>query len=169
MGTTRKFYLNSYLVYMLLHDKHMPTTLGKTTWIQKGNYAVWKCYPKWKVERRWDSFTMKNDGWEFDIYKELKGETTIPRISNSTQDALRKHGDFFVHHQHYCYIRIYGSTVEPYQLPKFLSNCLLLMEMMRQLTHLHEKVWQKKSATSNLPIQVDEYQCKIWADVETMT
>lgn len=26
IGTTRKFYLNSYLVYMLLHDKYRATT-----------------------------------------------------------------------------------------------------------------------------------------------
>lgn len=44
----------------------------------------------------------------------------------------------------------------------------MLMEMMRQLNYLHEKVWQKKSDTSNLPIQVGEYQCRSWLDVETM-
>jgi len=45
---------------------------------------------------------------------------------------------------------------------------MLLMEMMRQLTHLHEHVWQKKSATSNLPIIVGEYQCRAWVDVNSM-
>jgi len=42
------------------------------------------------------------------------------------------------------------------------------MEMMRQLALLHEQVWQKKSATSNLPIDVGEYLCKFWTDVDTM-
>lgn len=45
---------------------------------------------------------------------------------------------------------------------------MLLMEMMRQLTYLHEHVWQKKLATSNLPIIVGEYQCKAWAYVNSM-
>ena len=83
---------------------------------------------------------MRNDGWEYAIYKELKGEVAVPRISNSAQQALRRHGDFFVHHQQYSYIRIYGSDIEPYQLPRYVSNRLMLMEMMRQLTHLHERV-----------------------------
>lgn len=105
MGTTRKFYLNSYLVYLFLHGKHKPMAQGEVRWIERGTYAIWKCYPKWKVERRWDSFFMRNDGWEYEIYKELKGEIVVARISNSTQDALRKNGEFFIHHQHYSYIR----------------------------------------------------------------
>lgn len=83
---------------------------------------------------------MRNDGWEYQIYKEIKGEVAIARISNLAQDALRKHGDFFVHHQDYSYIRIYGSVVEPYRLPRYVSNIILLMEMMRQLAHLDENV-----------------------------
>jgi len=168
MGTSRKFHLNSYLVYLLLHGKYRPTAEGEASWVQKGTYAIWKCYSKWKIERRWNSFAMRNDGWEYQIYKEIKGEVTVARISNSAQDALRKHGDFFVHHQDYSYIRLYGSTVEPHQLLRYVSNKLLLMEMMRQLAHLHENVWQKKSTTSNLSIIVGEYQCRAWANVDSM-
>lgn len=98
LGTTRKFYLNSFLVYLLLHGKHKPTALGEANLIQRGTYAIWKCYPKWRIERRWENNMMKSDGWVYEIYKELKGEITVVRISNSAQDALRKHGDFFIHH-----------------------------------------------------------------------
>ena len=73
MNIKKKFYLNSYLMYMLLQGKYILMILGVIAWIEKGNYVVWRCYPKWKIEWRWDYYTMKNDGWEFDIYKELKG------------------------------------------------------------------------------------------------
>lgn len=59
-------------------------------------------------------------------------------------------------------------TFEPYQLPRYVSNKVLLMEMMRYLAYLHEHIWQMKSATSNLPIIVGEYHCKAWADVDSM-
>jgi len=49
MGTTCKFYLNSYLVYLLLHDKYRAVAKGESTWIEKGTYAIWKCYPQWKL------------------------------------------------------------------------------------------------------------------------
>lgn len=165
IGASKKFYLNSYLVYMLLKGKNRSSALREITLIAKGNVSIWRCYPKWRIER-WNDFVIRNDGWEFVIYKELKGDVTVPRISNSAQQALKRHGDFFVHHQHYSYIRIYGSNIEPYQLPRYVSNRLMLMEMMRQLTHLHERVWHKKSTTTNLPIQVGEYQCKAWTDVD---
>lgn len=100
---------------------------------------------------------MKNNGWEYEIYKELKGEITVAQISNAAQDALKKHGDFVLHHQHFSYIRIHESAIRPYQLPRFVSNRMLLMEMMRQLAFLHDQVWQKKLTTSNLPIAVGEY------------
>lgn len=95
MGTSKRFYINSYLVYLLLHGKYRPTTKD-VSWVKKGKYAIWNCYPKWKIERRWNSFVIRNDGWEYLIYKEIKGEVAVAKISNSTQDALRKHGDFFI-------------------------------------------------------------------------
>ena len=131
IGASRKFYLNSYLVYMLLKGKTRSSALGEVALVSKGNVSIWRCYPKWRIERRWNDFVMRNDGWEYAIYKELKGEVAVPRVSNSAQQALKRHGDFFVHHQQYSYIRIYGSDIEPYQLPRYVSNRLMLMEMMR--------------------------------------
>lgn len=58
---TRKFYLNSYLVYMLLKGKNGPTALGKVASIMKGNVSMWRCYPKWRIERRWNDFMMRNN------------------------------------------------------------------------------------------------------------
>lgn len=49
--------------------------------VKKGS-AIWKCHLKWKVERRWDGFVMRNDGWKYLIYKEIKGEVVVARISN---------------------------------------------------------------------------------------
>lgn len=45
MGTSWKFYLNSYLVYLLPYDKFRPTAQGEVAWIEKWTYATWKCYP----------------------------------------------------------------------------------------------------------------------------
>lgn len=144
ISMSKKFYLNSYLVYLLLHGKYQPTPQGEASWVKKGMYVVWNCYSKWKLERRWDSFMMRNDGWEYLINKEIKGEVVVTRISNSIQDALRKHGDIFIQHEDYSYIRLYGSAMEPYLLPRYVSNRIFLMEMMRHLVSLHENVWQNK-------------------------
>lgn len=125
--------------------------------LREGGHSVWQCYPKWKIERRWNNFFMRNDGWEDEIYKELKGEVSVSRISNPAKDALKRYVNFFLQDSNISYIRIYGSSIESYQLPLYVSNRLVLMEMMRQLTFLHEHVWHKKSATTNLPFIVGEY------------
>lgn len=63
LGDTKKFHLNSYLVYMLLQGKHRLTTLGEVALIEKGKSTIWKCYPKWRIERRWDDFAMGNSSF----------------------------------------------------------------------------------------------------------
>jgi len=88
MAKIKKFNLSSYLVYLLLHGKYQPSIDGDLT--------IWKCYLKWRIERRWESFKMMNDGWEYLIYKEIKSEVVVAKISNSNQDALKRHGDFFI-------------------------------------------------------------------------
>lgn len=93
MSTSKKFYMNSYLVYLLLHGKYQPTTQGEVAMIEKGTYAIWKYYPKWKIERRWDGFFMRNDEWEYEIYKELKAEAWGLLHPPST---LLLHQDFWV-------------------------------------------------------------------------
>lgn len=82
MAKTKKFNLNSYLVYLLLHGKYRASAHGDISLINKGS-TIWKCYPKWRIERRWESFEMMNDRWEYLIYKEIKGEVAVARISNS--------------------------------------------------------------------------------------
>lgn len=83
MAKIKKFNLNSYLVYLLLHEKYRPSTDGDLSLINKRT-TIWKCYPKWMIERRWESFEMMNDGCEYLIYKEIKGKVAVARISNST-------------------------------------------------------------------------------------
>lgn len=40
MASSRKFYLNSYLVYLLLHGKYRPTAEGEASWVQKGTRCM---------------------------------------------------------------------------------------------------------------------------------
>lgn len=89
MDSAKRFYMNSYLVYLLLDGKERPLVFGDKDKFRKGTYPVWQCYPKWKIERRWSSFFMRNDGWEYEIDKEIKAEVTVQIISNRV--ARSKH------------------------------------------------------------------------------
>lgn len=165
--TTKRFCINSYLVYLLLAGKNRPMTHGDITLLNKSGTTIWKCYQKWFLGSRYSYFYMKTDRWEYEILKEIKGEAQLKRISNTTIDALKGHANFYLHHSTYTYIRVFGSQVHPHMLPRHVSNKIILMEFCYQLSFLHEQVW-KKAATITLPIIVGEYACTLWVDVDNI-
>lgn len=50
MGTSCKFYPNSYLVYLLLHGKHRPTAQGEVAWIKKGHMSSGYATPSGRLK-----------------------------------------------------------------------------------------------------------------------
>lgn len=74
MDSTKRFYMDSYLVYLLLDGKYRPLALGNEGILEKGNYPVWQFYSLWRLERRWNNFFKRNDVWDYEIYKEIKGK-----------------------------------------------------------------------------------------------
>jgi len=62
IGSSRKFYMNSYLVFLLLHGTNRRSTHAYVEILNNPEKPVWRAYPKWWLESRWDYYTMKNDG-----------------------------------------------------------------------------------------------------------
>lgn len=95
---------------------------------------------------------MRNDEWEYAIYKEIKGELVVKRISDAATQVIIAHENFYLQYVDHTYIKVYGSEEKPLLLPRYASDRLVLMEFARQLLFLKERVWRKKDATINLPI-----------------
>lgn len=102
------------------------------------------------------------------IYKEIKGKQLVKRISDSAMEAIREHAYFFLEDLAHTYVRVYGSDVTPYLLPRYANNRFIVMEFGRQLLFLYENVWKKKYAIVNLPISIREYTCSIWQEAKEM-
>lgn len=79
---------------------------------------------------------MKNDEWEYAIYKEIKGELVVKRISNAIIQAISAHANFYLQYVDYTYIKVYGFKELPLLLPRYASERLILMEFVRQLLFL---------------------------------
>lgn len=152
IGSSRKFYMNSYLVFLLLHGKNRRSAHANVETLHNLEKLVCKAYPRWWLESKWGYYAMRNDGWEFQIYKEIKGRHMVKRISDSTVDAIQGHVDYFMEDPTHTYIWVYGSQVRPYVFPRYASNHFILMEFCRKLLLLYENVWKKKNGTTNLPI-----------------
>jgi len=166
---TKRFYMSSYLVFLLLHGKNRKSTIADTKYLFDLEIPVWRSYPRFMLENRWDEFKMMNEGFECRIYAEIKGTANMTRISEAAIQVLQGHADFYLEETDATYIRVYGSIEPPYRLPRYASDRFILMEFCRHLSYLHEKVWCKKGATtSQLPIRIGKYECMSWRQVKTM-
>lgn len=168
IGSSKRFYMNFYLVFLLLHGRNRKSAHADIEVLNNPEKVVWRSYSKCWLESRWDYYAIRNDGWEYQIYKEIKGKQMVKRISNSTIEAICRHANYFLEDPAHTYIWVYGSEVKSYLLPRYASNCLILMEFCRQLLLLYENVWKKKNATTNLPISVGEYTCSTWQEAKEM-
>jgi hypothetical protein len=71
-----------------------------------------------------------------------------PRISESVSGNIKAIADWFVD-ENFSYIRVYGCSIPPHALPKFLLDRLVLREVAHQIVKvgigIELKVAQKKS------------------------
>lgn len=138
---SKLFYMNSYMVYLLLHGKVQSKQLADERYLGKKEFPIWCSYPKWwyyKVRH----FYERNDLWEYEIYKDIKWESVMKRISYVAIQAIRVHADFYLQYVDYTYIKVYGCEEQPLLLPKYASDRLVLMEFAKQLLFLKERVWR---------------------------
>lgn len=159
---TKKFYMNSYLVFLLLHGKERVTSIANTQYLYDPTHPVWENYPQFYAHNKWNSgnwMTITN-GFEGKIYEEILGRANVFRISNEAAATIKGHADFFMEDIEFTYLKVYGSKEAPYKLPRYASDRLILMEFSRHLLNIHDKVWVKKaSATYQLPVIIGNYEC----------
>lgn len=159
--------MNSYLVYLLLHGKVRSKELADERYLGKKGYPIWCIYPKWWYHNKIYHYYERNDLWEYEIYKDIKGEFVVKRIFDAVVQAISVHADFYLHYDDHTYIRVYGFEEQPLLIPKYASNRLILMEFARQLLFLKERVW-RKDATINLPISISNYVLQTWVEASNM-
>lgn len=77
----KRFYMNSYLIFLLLHGKNRKFALANMMYLNDKDKLVQRSYPKFLVENRWDEFKMMNERFECWIYKEISQLTMDMQIS----------------------------------------------------------------------------------------
>lgn len=114
--------MNSYLVYLLLHGKFRSKEHVDERNLGKKGILAWNVYPKWWYHIKFRYYYERNDEWEYAIYKEIKGESVVKRISDAAIHAISVHVDFYLQYTDYTYIRVYGSEEQPLLLPRYDSD-----------------------------------------------
>ena len=96
------------------------------------------------ILRKWNkeySFTDFNDSFIAPAMYLLEKEE-IPRINDETRRILQlsesyKTGDWYLYKNH-TEIRVYGSSLAPYKLPRFVTTRIFSLEYLRQLLNVDE-------------------------------
>jgi hypothetical protein len=82
-----------------------------------------------------------------------------PRISDAVIESLKSVADWFIE-ENFSYIRVYGCSIPPHALPKFLPDRLVCREVAHQLAKggigLELKALQKK-AWPSFPVHVGKF------------
>jgi len=95
-GSSKRFYMKSYLVYLLLHGKIRSRELANEKHLGKKGIPVWRVYLKWWYHNKFQHFYERTDQWEYSIYKDIKGESMVKRISDVAIQAINVHENFYL-------------------------------------------------------------------------
>ena len=52
--SSKRFYMNSYLVYLLLHGKERETSIANVEFLYDQKYSVWQQYPRFHRHNKWN-------------------------------------------------------------------------------------------------------------------
>lgn len=134
--TTLKFYMTSYLVNAAASMRQYPSLSTKS---DKRLVHVWNYYDQLTIKNQGSHFRRVNDAfffvWKCMFDKDLQKK----RLSEATYNRVSHFGCVFLQFPTFTYIRIGCFTSEPFILSRYPSDKIVLMELRRQLIHVHEK------------------------------
>jgi hypothetical protein len=133
--------MTSYLVYALARF-HLYN--GLTTQGVFGRDVIYEAYPQLHLEGA--SYRRVNDTFNMYITRLLQSVEHV-RISNSTEHLNQKCGEWFIQFPTFSYIRIYGFQRDPYRLPRYLMNHLILLEVTKQICDFYAILKKDKHKT----------------------
>lgn len=149
----RTFYMTSYLIFLLIDGKNREGMHANIEFLFDATHPGWESYPRLYAHSRWEdrNWKMAKDNFEDKIIIDIKGLETLPRISTKAIMTLKGVADFFVQDPCFTYIRVYGSDLAPYRLPRYASDRLVFIEFTRHMYRVYEKVVAKKGSDIYTP------------------
>ena len=83
-----------------------------------------------------------NDIFAMCIVRTLQKRPHI-RMSMGVMKLVKEYGAWFIQFPTFSYIRVQGFSIEPYKLPRYPTDKMVLLELTRQLT-TYDKIQKGK-------------------------
>lgn len=126
-----KFYMTSYLVYVLVARATNYPRLFKKVNMQDANTWPYIVYPqlvKKKIPEHKKEYQIVNDAFIFTIIWFIEGDY-VKRMSDEAVAKISEVGAYYIQYQTFTYLRVAGTTINPKNLPRYPSDRLILLEI----------------------------------------
>lgn len=146
--------MTSYLVYAAAS---MRQYLGLSTKGERRLVPVWEYYDQLMIKNQGNHFRRVNDSffamWKCMFDKSLQKE----RLSKAAYNRVPHFGCVFLQFPTFTYIRIGCFSGEPFILPRYPFDKIVLMDLSRQLIYVHEKQSQAHKSGLKFPESIGRY------------
>ncbi|KAH9323931.1 hypothetical protein KI387_018570 [Taxus chinensis] len=154
--STGKFYMSSYVTYAAAGMRNYP---GLDT---KGNKTVehiYRYFPQLTRKGSEDQFRRVNDAFFYENICRLNLELRKTRVSDEAWAEVSKWGCVFLQFKKFTYLQVVMYLGDPFRLPRYPGDKLILMELVRQLLDFHKFQQSKHKAAVSFPISIGRYTC----------
>ncbi|KAH9297391.1 hypothetical protein KI387_029073, partial [Taxus chinensis] len=91
----------------------------------------------------------------------INPELRKTRVLDEAWAEVSKWGCIFLQFKKFTYLRVVMYSGDPFCLPRYLGDRLILMELVRQLLDFHKFQQSKHKAAVSFPISIGRYTCSI--------
>lgn len=157
-----KFYMISYLVYLLVARKTNYTRLFKRGSMQDANAWPYVVYPQLVKKKLLDQnkeYQIMNYAFIFAIIQVIEGDYA-KRMLVEAVARIAKISAYYIQFKIFTYLRVVGTTVNLKKLPRYPSDTIILLEIERQLTSAYNRVRKHHKKTWVWPITIAHFEVK---------
>ncbi|KAH9331307.1 hypothetical protein KI387_003415 [Taxus chinensis] len=163
--STGKFYMFSYVAYAAAGMRSYP---GLDTKGSRTTNPVYKYYPQITKKGSKDHFRRVNDAFFYENICQLNPGLRKTRVSDEAWTEVSKWGCIFLQFKKFTYLRTVMYSGEPFRLPRYPGDRLILIELVRQLLDFHKFQQSKHKAAVSFPISIGRYTCSTVAKAKNV-
>lgn len=143
--------MTSYLVYAVARFVVYKRLICKGE-VRNGprQHKVYECYPQLNMHKI-EHYRRVNDAFTMYIIRLLQGGIH-KGLSKEATKLVEKYGSWHIQFPTFTYLRIRGFRIEPYRLPMYLTDKIILLEVVRQLLDYDFLQKEKHRTRITLPI-----------------
>lgn len=158
------FYMFSFLIYILA-SRQLWLSLPRIENFPD-DVKSYEFYPCLQLQNSYKKYVKVNDAFTLRICRELQGFPD-KRFNPEAMVAISKFGTYFIQFSSFSYLHRASFNEFPLKLPRYLSDMIVLIEIMRQAIQVNVLSVSVRKKVYEFPMKVGAYNCESNSDVKS--